>query len=319
MKVLLATDGSKFADDAGWLLAHLPHSKPLELVVLSVQESPHFHGSQVVKQWIEKNREAERAKAEEACKRIVDMFEGANAQVEQVVCQGHVGRQIVQEAKQREIDLVVVGGRGHSAVSRLLLGSVGDFVATHADCSVLVVRPTGLFDSTAKGLSICVAHDGSHPSNFAVTQLREFDWRRNTYVQVLSVLAFPFNTMSEPIQIDLEPIREAIQKSAEAVADSLRELSPNVSTQVIEASHVGDSIVRFAQRNACDILLLGNTGPGLLGRFLIGSVANYVVRHSGCSVWIARDRNALNPQIQAAGAGRTVAPIKELHEQRDSK
>ena len=33
MRVILATDGSQFAEEADWLLAHLPHSNKLELTV----------------------------------------------------------------------------------------------------------------------------------------------------------------------------------------------------------------------------------------------------------------------------------------------
>lgn len=37
-------------------------------------------------------------------------------------------------------ELLVVGSRGHHAVSGLLLGSVGLHCATHAPCPVLIVR-----------------------------------------------------------------------------------------------------------------------------------------------------------------------------------
>lgn len=39
-----------------------------------------------------------------------------------------------------EVDLLVVGARGHSEVAGLLLGSVGQYLATHADCPVTIVR-----------------------------------------------------------------------------------------------------------------------------------------------------------------------------------
>jgi nucleotide-binding universal stress UspA family protein len=39
-----------------------------------------------------------------------------------------------------DVDLVVVGSRGHGQVAGLLLGSVGQHVVTHAHCPVTVVR-----------------------------------------------------------------------------------------------------------------------------------------------------------------------------------
>ncbi len=43
-------------------------------------------------------------------------------------------------AGQLEVDLLVVGARGHNAAQRFLIGSVSDRVVHHAPCPVLVVR-----------------------------------------------------------------------------------------------------------------------------------------------------------------------------------
>lgn len=48
---------------------------------------------------------------------------------------------ILEAAEREEADLVVVGSRGLSGVTRILLGSVSEYVATHAHRSVLVARP----------------------------------------------------------------------------------------------------------------------------------------------------------------------------------
>ena len=48
---------------------------------------------------------------------------------------------IVAAASRDDTDLVVVGHRGISGVTRVLLGSVSEHVTTHAACSVIVARP----------------------------------------------------------------------------------------------------------------------------------------------------------------------------------
>jgi nucleotide-binding universal stress UspA family protein len=56
---------------------------------------------------------------------------------------GRPERTLVRVAERDEVDLVVVGHRGVSGMTRLLLGSVSEHVAHHARCSVFVVRPSG--------------------------------------------------------------------------------------------------------------------------------------------------------------------------------
>jgi nucleotide-binding universal stress UspA family protein len=47
---------------------------------------------------------------------------------------------IVNYAEQENIDLIVIGTRGRSGFTKLLLGSVASRVVTYAPCHVLVVR-----------------------------------------------------------------------------------------------------------------------------------------------------------------------------------
>jgi len=52
----------------------------------------------------------------------------------------NVKQEIVNKAKQLNVDVVVVGTRGLGTLSRLLLGSVSSYVIENAPCSVFVVR-----------------------------------------------------------------------------------------------------------------------------------------------------------------------------------
>jgi nucleotide-binding universal stress UspA family protein len=53
---------------------------------------------------------------------------------------GSPGPVICQLARHLNIDLVLLGRRGHSGLSELLLGSVSNYVLHHAPCSVLTVQ-----------------------------------------------------------------------------------------------------------------------------------------------------------------------------------
>jgi len=50
----------------------------------------------------------------------------------------------------------------------------------------------------------------------------------------------------------------------------------------------GHSIVAAAEAEGADMVIVGTRGLDRAGRFLLGSVSDYVVYHSGCPVLVAR-------------------------------
>lgn len=289
MKVLIATDGSKSAEDAAVVLARLPHTQLLELTVLAVKYFPGFQSNIDHAEWIRVGGEQFSSnKSSEACKRIEAMFQGANARVETVIMEGHPGITIVEEAKNRNVDLIVVGAQGHSFFERAILGSVSDFVATHASCSVLVVRPDGLTKEGSPKLDICIAYDDSEASKYSLTGLGDLQWQRETKIDLVSVISMPYAYGEIPIEFDNKAIRVSTTQTLNSVAKELNKFSSQVQCHVIEADHVGSGIVGTAEKNGNNLIVLGDTGRGLLGRFFLGSVSRYVLHHARCSVAIAR-------------------------------
>ena len=57
-----------------------------------------------------------------------------------IVTDTSVAGAIVQSSEEHNIDLIVVGTRGRSGFTKLLLGSVASAVVTYACCPVLLIR-----------------------------------------------------------------------------------------------------------------------------------------------------------------------------------
>ncbi len=52
----------------------------------------------------------------------------------------------------------------------------------------------------------------------------------------------------------------------------------------------GESIVKFAEQRECDLIVMGTHGYGGLQKFLLGSVADFVMRHAKCPVIVVKDQ-----------------------------
>ncbi|MEZ4403037.1 MAG: universal stress protein [Kofleriaceae bacterium] len=62
--------------------------------------------------------------------------------VDSVVIEGVAALEIVRLAKERSIDLIVMGSHGRGGLSRAILGSVADRVMRSAHCPVMIVTQT---------------------------------------------------------------------------------------------------------------------------------------------------------------------------------
>jgi universal stress protein A len=67
-----------------------------------------------------------------------DWIEGIESEF--LIRKGRPADEIIAAAKEKDIDLIILGSRGKSALSSLLVGSVARNVVNHAPCPVLVVK-----------------------------------------------------------------------------------------------------------------------------------------------------------------------------------
>ena len=145
MKILIATDGSKYSNAAVEECCRtILNPEGDEVQVVSVYENAYPITAEpfaLSQEYYEKLDETVRKIAEgyvgESKKTIAEKFPGLN--VETDILHGSPDQQIIERAKDWNADLIVVGSHGRGFWGRLL-GSVSDGVVHHAPCSVLVVR-----------------------------------------------------------------------------------------------------------------------------------------------------------------------------------
>ena len=139
-RVLVATGGSPWSDNAVKYAIDLARDYGLELVILHVltETPPYFiaEAGTSLDSLIEGSEEAGRHIIDEAA----DWAAEVGIQYETELVWGRVAEVICRVAQERDCDLIVVGSRGLTGFKRLMLGSISNAVAAKAPCPVLVVK-----------------------------------------------------------------------------------------------------------------------------------------------------------------------------------
>jgi nucleotide-binding universal stress UspA family protein len=149
MRILLAVDGSEFSDAAVEEIANRPWPHEGEVHVISVIHLPFTLTPEtwaLPDSYYFKLESAERERAEAAINRAIARLRESNAGREipltltSEVIVGHPEMVVMETAKKWNADLVALGSHGYRGFTRFLLGSVSQAVASHAPCSVEIVR-----------------------------------------------------------------------------------------------------------------------------------------------------------------------------------
>ncbi len=136
-RILIATDGSEYTKEAvstGLQLAKILGAEVTALYVIDQTSFVSFPiDSSIVSVYSLLENEGKRAVED-----VKKEGEQMGIKVTPVVAEGSPTRKIVEMAA--DMDLVVMGTLGRSAISKLFMGSVAERVTRYAPCPVLVVR-----------------------------------------------------------------------------------------------------------------------------------------------------------------------------------
>lgn len=149
-KILLATDGSDCAKTAARSIGERPWPSGASIRIMSVAPpfmpiadagTAYFEASQAAE--VVQTVEAEmQLRAVDAVVQAQEILRQAGVQWTEKAhpISGDPKRVIVEEASKWGATMIVVGSHGRHGIDRLMMGSVSEFVATHAHCSVEVIR-----------------------------------------------------------------------------------------------------------------------------------------------------------------------------------
>ncbi len=148
MKIVLAIDGSDFSKTAVAQLNRMNLPPNTEIHVINVYEFPTALGPDLMATGGSLNNYYEEfiSGAQKLGDKIVteasDSLKSINKTliITTSVVNGLPKSVILEKVEEWDADLILVGSQGQGALSRLLLGSVSQYLATHAKCSVMIAR-----------------------------------------------------------------------------------------------------------------------------------------------------------------------------------
>jgi len=203
------------------------------------------------------------------------------------VQQGDPAEVILLHAGARTPDLIVLGSNKRSGFDRFRFGSVAETVAREANAPVLVVPATAgrVAATEAPFKNILVAVDFGEGSRAAIERALAManGGSRVTVMHALRGMPFershryPYHLMEPEYQRSLARVawrRMASLVPAEATA------SGRIHTRVVTGDTTTE-ISRVAAEIGADLILVGVTARGVIGRLLRGSTTARVIRSAG--------------------------------------
>lgn len=146
MKILLATDGSAYSEAAVHEVARRPWPAGTVIKVLSAVELPFIPTTEtwaLPDSYYSELEKSEKEKAKLALDKAIEHLRIAQGPTVEITSEMHEGKAeevILDEADRWGASLIVLGSHGYRGFKRFLLGSVSQNVASHAKCSVEIVR-----------------------------------------------------------------------------------------------------------------------------------------------------------------------------------
>jgi nucleotide-binding universal stress UspA family protein len=202
--------------------------------------------------------------------------------------EGRAAHTIAEYARSSAIDLVVLTTHGRGVLSRFWIGSVADRLVRQLDQPMLLIRPQAArgAPSPARVHRILVPLDGS-PLAAAIlapaTRLGQLLGAEFTLLRVVQLVA-PVWLPVQGVVLPMEDPNAATTRQLEAthyVQDAARQLRArgiSVEAAVEVAPEPVVAIAEYAERHGADLIAIATHGYGGATRFLLGSVADKLVR-----------------------------------------
>jgi len=229
----------------------------------------------------------------EALEKVKAMLPGKLLESEDIVPIVRFGKpfvEIIQVAKEKNVDLLAVGTHGRAGVDRVILGSVAERIVRKAGCPVMVVKgrkyvgfkriivPIDLSDCSRIALEYAVATARAHSSKLTILHVYE-----KSFVEPY-VNAANSEDEADEIMKEIERVNETKYDEFLKTVD----LSGVEYEKLLKKGIPETDIVEIAMEQQANLIVMGTHGRTGIKHILIGSTAEEVVRTVHCDIIIVK-------------------------------
>ncbi len=292
MQIVLALDESEYGERILRWTKVWPHPRETRVTVVHVLEPMDIpdaigaRGRYLLEQ-------QQRAAGEALISAAIRSLEKIYPETKGILREGLPIYELLKLLREERPDLVICGTRGLMAARGLVLGSVSQRLLNYAPCSVL------LLPAKAKPVSaprVILATDGSEGAKSAARWVAGFpDIKAITVLSAvrpvdMQELAIKGLSAKEVRKMQAQFIRarrDIARKAIEETADILTASTAKVTTRMV-SGHPAKAITLAAQRDGCDLVVLGSRGLTGMEAVALGSVSLAVAQTATCPVLIVK-------------------------------
>jgi nucleotide-binding universal stress UspA family protein len=277
-KILWSTDFSDEAQEAFLYADAFAKTFKADIVALHVipDISPALYDAALVVQGELAKRVA--SVKEQTQKKFDALKKAKNLKFKALIKEGTAAKKIIETADEEEVDLIVLGRRGLSAIEKLFIGSVANQVLRSSPVPVLLTKKkTG----KPKFRKILVPTDFSEQEEVE----RDFAWKlakgfdsKLTLLHVLELHDYEFTPRA------LDEMFDAVEKRLKQREKKEKEDIP-VSEDVYRAINAAVGIVDYAETFKFDMIVISTCVQSKIERFFLGSTTEKVISYTHIPVF----------------------------------
>ena len=297
-KILIPLDGSKTAEKvlpyARYLSGKLKLAVELLAVIDIAEMAAHITAAKA--RYLDTLVEDGVRASTSYLRGIATTFTGGN--VNCTVEKGRAEETIIGRGEADPSILIAMATHGRSGLNRFLLGSVAEKVLRGTANPLLLIRATEEGKATGEEAlkSIIVPLDGSELAESVLPAVATLAKDLDLEVLLFRAYHLPYNAYGadDAYMMNYEELIAAMRDDANTylekkVAD-VKKLGVAKVSSLSKEGFAGDEIITFGRKTPDNLIAMCSHGRTGMRRFVLGSVTETVVRHSGDPVLVLRAR-----------------------------